>query len=94
MSRIVREIRGLKRVFGGPDQAGWLPPEAAAPHAKEATIDLEIIQNDDGFFLVSESSHPHFGGGDTWHQTLDDAIAQAELQFGVQRSEWKSPSTI
>jgi hypothetical protein len=22
------------------------------------------------FFLVSQSSHPHFGGGDTWHRTL------------------------
>jgi hypothetical protein len=21
-------------------------------------------------FLVSQSSHPHFGGGDTWHRTL------------------------
>jgi hypothetical protein len=22
------------------------------------------------FFLVSQSSHPHFGGSDTWHRTL------------------------
>jgi hypothetical protein len=92
MLRVVKEIRGLKRVFGGSDQAGWLPPEATAPRAEQTTIDLQIVQKDEGFFLVSHSSHPHFGSGDTWHQTIDDAIAQAEFQFGVKRSEWKPPA--
>ena len=89
---IVREIRGLKRSFGGPNQAGWLAPEAVPPYAQETTINLQIEQNDDGFFLISESSHPHFSSGDTWHKTLDDAVAQAEFQFGVKPSEWKSPA--
>jgi hypothetical protein len=89
---IIREIRGLKRSFGGPEQAGWLPPEAAPPQTEQTTIDLHILQTDEGFFLVSESSHPHFGGGDTWHQTLEDAMAQAEFQFAVKSSEWQSPA--
>jgi len=91
---IIREIRGLKRSFGGPDQVEWLPPEAAAPRAAETTIDLYIREADDGFFLVSESSHPHFPGGDTWNQTPDDAMAQAEFSFGVKASEWQSPANI
>ncbi|KAF5407380.1 MAG: hypothetical protein Udaeo2_24960 [Candidatus Udaeobacter sp.] len=33
---IGRGTRGLKRLFGGPDHAGWLPPEAATPLAAEA----------------------------------------------------------
>ena len=90
---IVREIRGLKRPFGGPAQGGWLPPEAAAPQAPETTIDLQILEEKDGFFLVSESSHVHFRGGDTWHSTLEEAMAQAEHQFGVKPSEWKSPAS-
>ena len=90
---IIREIRGLKRSFGGRDQTGWLPPEAAPPHAEETTIDLHIAETDEGFYLVSESSHSQFSGGDTWHQTLDDAMAQAEFQFGVKPSEWQSPAT-
>jgi hypothetical protein len=89
---VVREIRGLKRSFGGPAEAGWLPPGAAVPQAAETTIDLKIHQEKDGFFLVSESSHVHFSGGDTWHPTLDEAMAQAEHQFGVKPSEWKSPA--
>ena len=89
---VVREIRGLKRYFGGPDQPGWLPLEAAAPHAAETLLHLQIREEKEGFFLVSESSHPHLGGGDTWHKTLEDAIAQAEFEFGVKASEWKSPA--
>jgi hypothetical protein len=90
---IVREIRGLKRSFGAPAQTGWLPFEAMAPQAAENTIDLRILDEKDGFFLVSESSHLHFSGGDTWHPTLEEAMAQAEHQFGVKPSEWKSPAS-
>jgi hypothetical protein len=89
---IIREIRGVKRSFGGPDQASWLPSGAAPPRAEETSIDLHILQTEEGFFLVSESSHPHFAGGDTWHQTLEDAMTQAELEFAVKPSEWQSPA--
>jgi hypothetical protein len=27
-------------------------------------------------------------GTDTWHQTLEEALDQAEWEFGVQRNEW------
>jgi len=77
----------------GPAQAGWLPPEATAPQAGEITIDLQIFEEKDGFFLVSESSHVHFRKGDTWNSTLEEAMAQAEYQFGVKLSEWKSPAS-
>ena len=33
---------------------------------------------------------PEIGHGtDTWHQSLDDAMHQAEWEFGVARDEWK-----
>jgi hypothetical protein len=90
---IIKEIRGLKRSFGGPSQAGWLPSEATVPQTAETIIDLQILEEKDGFFLVSESSHVHFSGGDTWHPTLEEAMAQAEHEFGVKPSEWKSPAS-
>ena len=33
---IVRETRGFKRLFGGPDHAGWLAPETATALTAEA----------------------------------------------------------
>jgi hypothetical protein len=80
---IVREIPGLKRSFGGRAQAEWLAPGAAVLQAAGTTIDLKILQEKDGFSLVSESSHVHFSGGDTWHPTLEDMMAQAEHQFAA-----------
>jgi hypothetical protein len=90
---VVRQIRGLKRSFGGPAQAGWLPPGAAVPQAAAITIDLKILEEKDGFFLVSQSNHVHFNGGDTWHPTLEEAMAQAEHQFGVKPPDWKLPAS-
>ena len=63
------------------------------PQAAETTIDLQILEEKEGFFLVSEPSHVHFSGGDTWHSTLEEAMAQAENEFGVKASEWKSPAS-
>ena len=34
--RLSERTRGFKWLFGGPDHAGWLPPEAATPLAAEA----------------------------------------------------------
>jgi hypothetical protein len=30
-------------------------------------------------------------GTDTWHETIEDALAQAEWEFGVKAEEWTSP---
>jgi len=49
---------------------------------------LEIGQHevDAGFYLLY---HPEAGPGtNTWHMTLDDAMHQAEWEFGVAPSEW------
>jgi hypothetical protein len=87
--RIAKQILRLRFSFGGPDEAGWLPPGAAAPKQQETTLSLRIEQGTDGFYLISESTHPDFGGGDTWHETLEDALHQAEIEFGVKASDWE-----
>lgn len=89
MTTILR-IRGLRVRFGGPQRAGWLPPGAALPGEEETTVRLEIVRNEDGFFLESASSNPHFPAGDTWHATLEEALEQAESAFGVKASEWQA----
>lgn len=88
--KVIRQIKGLHFSFGGPAESGWLPAGASPPKQQETVLDLSIEEGDGGFSLVSESSHPHFRGGDSWHNTLADALAQAESQFGVKASDWKS----
>jgi hypothetical protein len=49
---------------------------------------LEICQHpgDAGYYLMYE---PETGyGTDTWHLSLEDALHQAEWEFGVLKNEW------
>jgi hypothetical protein len=90
---MIREIRGLVLRVPGQPHSGWLPPGAAPPpgtDTKDVVLDLEIHaldRPDTGFLLVSSSTDPEFTG-DTWHETLDLALQQAEHDYGVQASEW------
>ena len=90
---VVREICGLVLRVPGEPYSGWLPRGAAPPRGtdtKDVQLDLEIHALDPpdaGFLLVSSSADAGFAG-DTWHQTLELALQQAESDFGVQVSEW------
>ena len=56
------------------------------PPFKILTICVPGNTTDQGYYLMYE---PETGPGtDTWHQTLDGAMAQAEWEFGVARHEW------
>ena len=49
---------------------------------------LEVCSgaDDGGFYLMYEPETR--AGTDTWHQTLEDAMHQAEWEFGVTADEW------
>jgi hypothetical protein len=74
-------------ILGGPD-SGWRPDGSAPYSTTEQNLSLEIRGSADGYFLVST---PEDGGAssDTWHPSLEEAMAQAEFQFGVPASEWQ-----
>ena len=73
--------------FSGPE-TGWLPIGAAPPTAESTSLALLIRQTSDGFFLEITSSNSSYGGGDTWHASYEEAVAQAQHQFGVPREAW------
>jgi hypothetical protein len=58
---------------------------------------LEIVQCDEvwndipytSFFLYSLNEAGN-ALGDTWHETLADALRQAEYQFGVKPDRWEA----
>jgi hypothetical protein len=51
-------------------------------------VRLEIAQyeGDSGFYLLYYPKTGH--GTDTWHLSLEDAMHQAEYEFGVKAEEW------
>lgn len=55
----------------------------AFPAFKSLTI--TTYPDSQSFYLMHECEDT---GTDTWHESLDDALDQAEWEFGVQRNEW------
>jgi hypothetical protein len=58
--------------------------ELPAPH------ELRIVQyaNDPGYYLFyCDETGKEFT--DTYHDTLEESMAQADWEFGVKRSEWE-----
>jgi len=50
-------------------------------------LELGNYAGEQGYYLLHICSDDT--GTDTWHQTLDDALHQAEWEFGVRRDEWR-----
>lgn len=48
---------------------------------------LVIRYTKEGWFLVARNDNNE-DVGDTWHQSLDDAMHQAEVQYDVDRDSW------
>jgi hypothetical protein len=92
MSKIVKEIVGLQKRFGGEPHIGWLPPNAAQPQPtpiRNAVLDVRIEDDGGSFSLICESRNTP-DSWDTWHETLADAEAEAQRSLGIRAWEWAS----
>jgi hypothetical protein len=69
--------------FGGEEHSGWLPANAATPtRVEDALVDFEVEEVEGGYILqwFSPNTGHH---GDSWHETLEDALEQASIEFGL-----------
>ena len=76
---------------GGEEHSGWLPEGFVKPlptPVRDLTFDFEIKDDGGGHFILDYESDDGSIFGDTWHETLDDAIAQANYAFGIVKDEW------
>ena len=90
---VVKRLRGVEVQFGGEGPQGWLPPGAAQPRPTPVyvvTLDLEILDDGDEFILAWNGPSQDYCN-DTWHRTLDAALEEARLRFGIEPSEWVPP---
>jgi hypothetical protein len=88
--KTVATISKRRLRIGGEQHSGWLPEGAATPlptPIRELDFELSIVN--DGFgFLFCYNSEDNSVCGDTWHETLKDALAAAKDYFGISESEW------
>ncbi len=75
-------------LIAGHPNSGWSSADEGTPGSFET--DFSFVIKDDGrhnHLLVYASLDGRFSG-DSWHETLDEAYASAEQQFGIDRGEW------
>lgn len=78
--------------FGGEQHRGWLPPMATIPldtPVEIVNLDFEIRETDGGYLLIWLGAEPRHSG-DTWHESVDDALQQAKLWFDIEPKEWST----
>ena len=75
------------RIFGTANSWGLTPQPGYASEGRDCAIGLEI-QGDpkSGYHLVMAPEG--FFTADSWHQSLDEALASARELFDVTASEW------
>jgi hypothetical protein len=88
----IASIKGRVYLSGDEAQRGWLPGGASFPQSRSARpvlLDLEIVDDGAGHFILEFRSPDSGMAGDSWHDTLEEAFDQAESAFGIARDEWK-----
>ena len=93
MMSVVKKITGHVVRVGGDQHSGWLPEGAATPlptPARAVAFDIEI-QFDGSGYLLCYASQAGDLYGDTWHETVGEAQAEAAEWFGVAREQWQEP---
>lgn len=74
---------------------GTLPESLISEVSRQRVTAVRISRSDDpdnpnpdkGFYLFSLDENGN-ELADTWHETVDDAFAQAEYQFGLNPADW------
>jgi len=87
---VIKSLLAVPVCFGGEEHSGWLPVNAATPQptpVEEALVDFEVHEVDGGYILAWYS-HNTSHHGDSWHESLEDALEQASTEFGVTPEEW------
>jgi hypothetical protein len=89
---VIKRLPAVPVRFGGEEHSGWLPANAATPPpmpVEDALVDFEVHEVEGGYILAwfSRNTSHH---GDSWHETLEDALEQASTKFGLRPEEWHS----
>jgi hypothetical protein len=87
----IKRLLAVPVRFGGEEHSGWLPANAATPQptpVEDALVDFEVNELEGGYIFewYSRNTGHH---GDSWHETLEDALEQANAEFGLRPEEFR-----
>lgn len=89
---VIKRLSGVPILFGGEEHSGWLPADAVTPPptpVEKAMVDFEISAAGGGYLLEWHSQNTNHRG-DLWFETLEDAMVQAKIDWGIPPDRWQS----
>ena len=89
---VIKRLSAVPVRFGGGEHSGWLPANAAIPPPtpiEEALVDFEISEVE-GSYILEWHSRNTSHRGDLWYETLEGALEQASIDFGIQPEAWQA----
>lgn len=75
------------RILGHPN-SGWSAADLDDDNALELAFRFEITDDGNQGFLLAYQSLDGRYAADSWHATLDEALALVEASFGITPAEW------
>ncbi|WP_457390508.1 hypothetical protein [Roseateles sp. P5_E1] len=79
--------RRAVRILGHPN-SGWSPADPDDDNALEIEFRFEITDDGNKNFLLVCHSLDGCYAADTWHETLEEAVACAQDSYDIAPSEW------
>jgi hypothetical protein len=92
--KIIKQVLGWKFTFGGEEASGWLPLGAVNPlptPIKHCILDV-YISEEGGGYMLNWAARNSDEWSCSWHQTIEDAGAQAVRDLGIKSTDWVEPS--
>ena len=86
VAKITRVLRAIQSVGGLRD--GKIVPVAPLPQPDRVEIELE--GGPEGSCMMYRYTSSGEFCGDTWHETLEDAIAQAGYEYGLSEQDFRA----
>ena len=90
--KVIKQLLNHTLQFGGESHSGWLPSGATFPQpvsVRNAIVDLKIVEDSPGSFLLICESHNTEDNWDNWFQSAEDAQAAAKELYGIDETDWK-----
>ena len=88
---LIKHLPAVPICFGGEEHSGWLPANASPPlptPVEVAVVDFEINEVEGGYIFEWHSRNTSHRG-DLWYETLEGALEQASIDWGIRPEQWR-----
>jgi hypothetical protein len=93
MSAIASIPRRTVRIAGEPN-SGWSGADPDDLNAVEVEFSFKVTSDGNRNYLLIYQSIDGMYAADTWHESVEEALASARDSFGIEEDEWSNPQQL